>query len=101
MTDYQVTSWRDLPSLVVVRDGDSTTKTPLAPRFQEADNIIVEFIQLDRLPQWRAPWKKRPSQSSSEDADIVSPVHIGFRHLPSVGHRPVSRRKRAWRHGAC
>lgn len=31
-----MTSWRDLPSLVVARDGDQTTKAPLAPRFQEA-----------------------------------------------------------------
>ena len=31
-----MTSWRDLPSLVVARDGESVTKGPLAPRFQEA-----------------------------------------------------------------
>lgn len=36
MTDYQVTYWRDLPSLVVAREGDQVTKAPLAPRFQEA-----------------------------------------------------------------
>ena len=34
--EYQVTSWRDLPSLVVVRVGEQVTKAPLAPRFQEA-----------------------------------------------------------------
>jgi Virulence factor len=36
VTDYQVTYWQDLPSLVVVRDGEQVTKAPLAPRFQEA-----------------------------------------------------------------
>ena len=36
MAEYQVTSWRDLPSLVVARDGEHVTKSPLAPRFQEA-----------------------------------------------------------------
>ena len=36
MADYQVTCWRDLPSLVVARDGEQVTKTPLATRFQEA-----------------------------------------------------------------
>jgi hypothetical protein len=36
VTDYQVTYWRELPSLVVARDGDHVTKAPLAPRFQEA-----------------------------------------------------------------
>jgi cvfA/B/C family virulence factor len=36
VTEYQVTYWRDLPSLVVARDGENVTKAPLAPRFQEA-----------------------------------------------------------------
>jgi hypothetical protein len=36
VTEYQVTYWRDLPSLVVAREGDDVTKAPLAPRFQEA-----------------------------------------------------------------
>lgn len=42
MTEYQVTSWRDLPSLVVARagadpaDAAGTVKSPLPQRFQEA-----------------------------------------------------------------
>jgi hypothetical protein len=36
VSEYQVTYWRDLPSMVVARDGDAVTKGPLAPRFQEA-----------------------------------------------------------------
>jgi len=36
VTDYQVTYWRDLPSLVVARDGEGVIKGPLAQRFQEA-----------------------------------------------------------------
>ena len=40
MTEYQLTSWRELPSLVVARaDGDraaDTVKVPLPQRFQEA-----------------------------------------------------------------
>ena len=31
-----MTYWRELPSLVVAREGESVTKSPLAPRFQEA-----------------------------------------------------------------
>ncbi|MBV9648593.1 MAG: virulence factor [Pseudonocardiales bacterium] len=31
-----MTYWRELPSLVVAREGDSVTKSPLAGRFQEA-----------------------------------------------------------------
>jgi hypothetical protein len=36
VTEYQVTLWRDLPSLVVARDGDQVMKSPLGSRFQEA-----------------------------------------------------------------
>lgn len=36
MSEYQITYWRDLPSMVVARDGDDVTKAPLAARFQEA-----------------------------------------------------------------
>lgn len=36
MAEYQLTSWRELPSLVVARDGDLTTKAPMPARFQEA-----------------------------------------------------------------
>jgi hypothetical protein len=36
VTEYQVTYWRDLPSLVVAREGETVTKGLLDPRFQEA-----------------------------------------------------------------
>jgi len=36
VSEYQVTYWRELPSLVVAREGESMTKSQLAPGFQEA-----------------------------------------------------------------
>jgi hypothetical protein len=36
MAEYQVTRWRDLPSLVAVRAGEDTVKSELPARFQEA-----------------------------------------------------------------
>ena len=36
MTEYQVTRWRELPSMVTARAGDETVKVQLAARFQEA-----------------------------------------------------------------
>lgn len=36
VTEYQITYWRELPSMVVARDGDEVTKAPLSVRFQEA-----------------------------------------------------------------
>ena len=36
MTEFQVTRWRELPSMVTARSGDETAKVQLAARFQEA-----------------------------------------------------------------
>ena len=70
MTDYQVTSWRDLPSLVVARDGDAVTKSPLAPRFQEAiDEAAMRLGETDSsayLEGWtRSEWT--PAEGSGAD----------------------------------
>ena len=75
MSDYQVTSWRDLPSLVVVRDGDQTTKSPLAPRFQEAiDEAAMRLGDTgseDYLAGWtRGDWTPADG-STTEVADRV------------------------------
>ncbi|MGC4111052.1 MAG: virulence factor [Nocardioides sp.] len=61
MTEYQVTYWRDLPSLVVARDGDAVTKGPLAARFQEAiDEAAMRLGETDSdayLQGWtRGEW---------------------------------------------
>ena len=70
MTDYQVTYWRDLPSLVVVRDGDQVTKTPLAPRFQaavdEAAMRLGDIASDAYLAGWvRGEWT--PAEGSTTD----------------------------------
>ena len=75
MTDYQLTSWRDLPSLVVARDGDQVTKSPLPPRFQEAiDEAAMRLGDTgsdDYLAGWtRGAWT--PSEGTPvEVADRV------------------------------
>jgi hypothetical protein len=61
VTEYQVTYWRDLPSMVVAREGDSVTKGPLAPRFQEAiDEAAMRLGAIDSeayLEGWtRGDW---------------------------------------------
>lgn len=52
-----MTYWRDLPSLVVTRDGETVTKAPLAPRFQEAiDEAAMRLGQTSSdayLEGWR------------------------------------------------
>jgi hypothetical protein len=75
VTDYQVTYWRDLPSLVVARDGEQVTKSPLAPRFQEAiDEAAMRLGDTgsdDYLAGWtRCEWTAATG-STTEVADRV------------------------------
>jgi hypothetical protein len=57
MAEYQITYWRDLPSLVVAREGDVQAKAQLDPRFQEAiDEAAMRLGDVssgDYLEGWR------------------------------------------------
>jgi hypothetical protein len=64
MAEYQVTYWRELPSLVVARDGADESKLPLPMRFQEAiDEAAMRLGETssdDYLAGWRrGPWSQR------------------------------------------
>lgn len=61
MAEYQVTRWREIPSLVTAREGDVVSKVQLAPRFQEAiDEAAMRIGATDAdayLEGWnRTPW---------------------------------------------
>ncbi len=61
MAEYQITLWRDIPSMVVARDGDDVTKIQLAARFQEAiDEAAMRLGEVgsdDYLAGWtRSDW---------------------------------------------
>lgn len=50
MPEYQVTRWRDLPSLVVAREGDDVVKLPLPQTFQEAiDEAAMRLGAVDSM----------------------------------------------------
>jgi hypothetical protein len=61
MAEYQITSWRELPSLVVAREADTLAKVQLPHRFQEAiDEAAMRLGDVssdDYLAGWeRGPW---------------------------------------------
>ena len=58
VTEYQVTLWRDLPSLVVAREGESVTKGPLAPRFQEAIDEAAMRLGETSSDEYLAGWTR-------------------------------------------
>ena len=75
VTEYQVTYWRDLPSLVVARDGDQVTKAPLAGRFQaaidEAAMRLGEVGSDEYLAGWlRGEW----TAADGDPATVVGTV---------------------------
>jgi hypothetical protein len=76
VSEYQVTYWRDLPSLVVAREGEAVTKGPLATRFQEAIDEAAMRLgdtgSTDYLEGWeRSPWTEADG-SPAEVLDRVS-----------------------------
>jgi FAD/FMN-containing dehydrogenase len=75
MAEYQITYWRDLPSLVVARDGDDVTKAPLAQRFQEAiDEAAMRLGETDSdayLAGWRRSEWTPADRAPAETADVV------------------------------
>ena len=58
VTEYQITSWRELPSLVVARDGDDVVKVSLPSRFQEAiDEAAMRLGEAD-ADAYRSGWAR-------------------------------------------
>ena len=47
MSEYQITSWKEIPSMITVRDGDKVVKSSLPMRFQEAIDELA-MRQKDR-----------------------------------------------------
>lgn len=58
MTEYQVTSWRELPSMVAARSGEEVVKTQLAPRFQEAIDEAAMRLGDTGADDYLAGWER-------------------------------------------
>ena len=75
MTEYQVTRWREIPSMVAAREGEDTVKAVLAPRFQEAiDEAAMRLGDTgsdDYLAGWdRSPW----TEADGTPAEVLDRV---------------------------
>lgn len=81
VTEYQVTSWREIPSLVIAREGETVIKVSLPNYFQEAiDEAAMRLgsIQADAyLEGWgRSAWLTAEG-TPDEVAHSVSESIIG------------------------
>ncbi|WP_207769369.1 virulence factor [Nocardioides currus] len=58
MTEFQITAWRELPSMVAARAGDESVKAQLAPRFQEAIDEAAMRLGDTGADDYLAGWER-------------------------------------------
>jgi FAD/FMN-containing dehydrogenase len=74
MAEYQITSWRDLPSMVVAREGDAVTKVQLAARFQEAIDEAAMRLGETGSDEYLAGWTRSDWTAMDGDHAHVAAV---------------------------
>jgi hypothetical protein len=67
VAEYQITSWRDLPSMVTAREGEDVVKVQLAPRFQEAIDEAAMRLGDTSSDLYLAGWGRSAWQPGAGD----------------------------------
>ena len=83
MTEFRVTYWRDLPSLVTARDGEHTAKAALDARFMVAiDEAAMRLGATDSdayLEGWRqSEWEERDGSPEAVVAEIARDLETRY-----------------------
>lgn len=83
MTEFRVTWWRDLPSLVTAREGDHTAKAALDARFMVAiDEAAMRLGATDSdayLEGWRqSEWEARDGTPEEVVAAVAEEITAEF-----------------------
>ena len=64
--------WREIPSMVVARSGDTTIKVMLASRFQEAiDEAAMRLGEID-ADAYTNGWNRDPWVEASDAPDVLA-----------------------------
>jgi hypothetical protein len=72
MSEYQIMRWREIPSMVVARSGETTIKVMLASRFQEAiDEAAMRLGEID-ADAYTAGWNRDPWVPTVGTPDVVA-----------------------------
>jgi hypothetical protein len=72
MSEYQIMRWREIPSMVVARSGETTIKIMLASRFQEAiDEAAMRLGEID-ADAYTAGWNRDPWVEIEGTPDVVA-----------------------------
>jgi len=72
MSQYQIMRWREIPSLVIAREGETTIKVMLASRFQEAiDEAAMRLGEID-ADAYTNGWNRDPWVEASDSPDVLA-----------------------------
>lgn len=75
MTEYQVTRWRELPSMVAARSGEETVKAELAPRFMEAIDEAAMRLGDTGAEDYLAGWERSGwTEAAGTPAEVLDRV---------------------------
>jgi hypothetical protein len=75
MTEYQVTRWRELPSMVAARASDEVVKAELAARFQEAIDEAAMRLGDTGADDYLAGWERSPwTEAEGTPAEVLDRV---------------------------
>ena len=71
MSEYQFMRWREIPSMVIARSGETTIKVMLASRFQEAiDEAAMRLGEID-ADAYTSGWNRDPWVETEGAPDVV------------------------------
>lgn len=72
MSEYQIMRWREIPSMVIARSGETTIKIMLASRFQEAiDEAAMRLGEID-ADAYTSGWNRDPWAEAEGAPDVVA-----------------------------
>ena len=75
MAEYQVTRWRELPSMVAAREGDQTVKAELASRFQEGIDEAAMRLGDTGADAYLEGWERGPwTEADGTPAEVLDRV---------------------------
>jgi hypothetical protein len=75
VAEYQITYWRELPSMVVAREADDQVKVPLHERFQEAIDEAAMRLGDVGSDAYLAGWERSPwTVGEGSPSDLAAAV---------------------------
>jgi hypothetical protein len=83
MTEYRITYWQDIPSMVSAKAGRQRAKVELAPRFAVAIDELAMRLGItgsdDYLQAWRrSPWEAREGAPEEVAAAVAAELEAAY-----------------------